>query len=272
MRAVRTAAGALAVVMGLSGCGRFAGDPEVQAAFTEQFVPVVLEVARDMPIADPRVKAVVFVGTFVLEKYLDGRANKEFESDDDTVLTVRQTIDGEVRVTVLRIKSDRKLRIEMDGKFVQTVEKDRIEIVAEPGSTIVITDAADSDVIHQAGTAWLAFPDADEGDTHIDLDTGETKRGNGPGMDMRIEYRTFQPSGPAGANGARIARWKDGQPNRAACAELPASRWREIPEMSWLTEKVTYCLRTGEGRYGVFTFTTNVIQGFEYIVWKNPEE
>ncbi|MBB0243099.1 hypothetical protein FNQ90_02980 [Streptomyces alkaliphilus] len=241
------------------------GGSDFEYVLEDKVAPIVIKATRNAPIKDPGLKILTYVGSYALEHYLEHRKEKRFEPENDTILTVRQQIDGADQVTVFRIDSERKLRIEMNGKFIQDVERGKIDIAVDPevDSVILITDFHDEDEIAVHGD-FLVSPYPWPGPTHIDLDTGRTTNDRDDTVDFRSGGLTR--GGLHGVNGALVARWEDGQPSRTACSELPPGQWKEKTDYT-MSLSVTYCIVTNEGRYGF----VRIASPNSYVVWEHPE-
>ncbi|WP_326552789.1 hypothetical protein [Micromonospora sp. NBC_01813] len=264
----------------MSGCG----DDERLAAFEEAIMPIVVELAKESVAALPApYRIVAEVGIYATEE----AANEQAADQDATYLLINQTIDGAQQVSVFRIDTTRKLRIDMDGRFVTEIEQNRITITADPtvDSTLVITDALGSEPVY-AGSR-LVF---DGDDLHYDLDTG---RFGDPAQDPEFAaamdlveprfagtWSSLTGGQAALRNGAKAADWDEGTPTLGGCSSLPDSAWNDEEVVQglfsgnrWRQLFPVYCIQTSDGRYGTLTQRTSVDgeQGplqLEYVLWK----
>gem|GEM_PF-1389012 len=282
VRAVAGIVAAAVTVTAVAGCG----DDERMAAFEEAIMPIVVEIAKESVAALPApYRIVAEVGIYATEE----AAREQAADQDATYLMINQTIDGTQRVSVFRIDTTRKLRIDMDGRFVTEIEQNRITITADPtvDSTLVITDALDSEPVY-AGDR-LVF---DGDDLHYDLDTG---RFGDPEQDPEFAaavdlveprfagtWSSLTGGQAALRNGAQAADWDEGTPTLGGCSSLPDSAWNDEEVVQgmfsgnrWRRLFPVYCIRTSDGRYGTLTQRTSVdgeegpLQ-LEYVLWKKP--
>ncbi|MCH0542450.1 hypothetical protein I3F58_23430 [Streptomyces sp. MUM 203J] len=256
-----------AVFFGGTGCAVPGVTHDGETREGRPFKLIALTVVDGLPISNPGLDILVEIGAFALESYLAAQAKGEFEPEDDTVLTVTRTVNGEKEVTVYRIDTLRKLEVRMDGEFVTTVEDRRIAVEVVPGtdSTLLISDIGER--VHWEGSFTLD-PTGLVGDTHVDLDTGRVHEHAGaPGADF-THGGAVNPWGLEGVGEARIAEWRSALPSREECSGLPEESWRTATDIEVIFSGAVHCVRTGEGRFGRVTLG----QDYEYLVWKDPDE
>lgn len=126
------------------------------------------------------------------------------EADPGLLVIIRQTVDGELRDSVFRVRTGQRLRLELDGEVLQQIERDRILVHPQPGATLRIlpleavepTTAAEPEyqVLHQDVLLDLPDPLALYG-FGIDLDTAAASTDVGTSdADLLWEYgRGLQP-------------------------------------------------------------------------------
>ncbi|MFY1637493.1 hypothetical protein ACN27F_30190 [Solwaraspora sp. WMMB335] len=283
VRVLAAALSGLAALLTVAGCG----DDERMAAFEEAIMPIVIEVAKEVAVTlPPPYDVIAQVGIYATEEV----AREQAADRDATYLLIEQTIEGEQQVSVFRIDTTRKLRIDMDGRFVAEIEQNLITITADPAvdSTIVITDALDGEPVFIGGRFVL---DADH--LYYDLDTA---RFGDPDQDPEFAaavdlvepefagVRNMFTGGRAALrNGALAADWDEGTPTRGGCSALPESAWNDEKVVEgmfsgnrWQRVVPVFCIRTSDGRYGTLAHrlpTDDEPEGtlqMEYVLWKEP--
>ncbi|ROO58738.1 hypothetical protein EDC02_0505 [Micromonospora sp. Llam0] len=273
----RAAIGLLATASILIGAGCTGGTDERLVVFEEQIVPIVIEAgkagAKALP---PPYGQVVLVGIFATEQLLEEHAKDQ----DVTYLLIEQVIDGEQQISVFQIDTNRKLKVAMNGSFIQEIERNQIRITVDPEveSTIVVTDALTDDVVEVEGEFRIYGNDlvtyGDNTKAHYDLDSGQH---GDPDTDpayaevVDISMPDVIGIGAHLRNGARIADWQSGTPSFAECSSLPGDRWKDRMRASggnfWKL-RPTFCIRTSDGRYGVLSI--KIDQSMRYVLWKTP--
>lgn len=162
-----------------------------------------------------------------------------------------------------RIGTGRRLRIEMDGEFVQYVEHNRQVVEAGPGAFIKVSDVGEPTVPGARGPAFWAIEEFE-------------LRGNGPdrtAIDLEQSFAGTQADlsydHVTGAltlvNGAKISRLekhsiygtfdgkmsKDDYPNEGECLATEEEDWRTgFTEEDLDEDIVVSCVKTAEGDLG----------------------
>lgn len=267
----------------VSGCG----DDGTELAFDERVAPIVLEVAKDVAESLPTPQGLIAkLGVYALER----TAEQQAEDADATYLLIDQTVDGKQQVSVFRIDTRRTLRIDMNGRFITDIERNKITIRVDPDveSTIVITDAEADEPVFGGGR--FVF-DADH--VNYDFDTG---RFGDPALDPAFAeqmdavdpnvagtYDSVTGGLAALRNGARSADWGDGTPSLSGCSAIPDSDWDNeeivsalLTQNRWNRLHPVYCIQTSDGRYGTLTqrFANDDIETIhiEYVLWSLPSD
>ncbi len=263
---------AVVLLSGAVGCTGLSSS-EVDSSPEQTIVPMVIKVAKTAVrlIPDKRVKVIAQVGVTGAASV----ANKWTKARNGTYLVVAQTVAGKYQATVFRVASQRKLRIDMNGRFIQEVERNLITITIPPSAeaTIVVTDAESGDRLHREGKFRLIGFD---GTAAIDLDNGELKNPkDDPELAKRADLRTGSFGKDWAArliNGAAVADWKGDKPVQGECMSLPDKEWKKaFVSGDWLALRPAFCLRTSEGRYGYLKGGIDLVT-HSYVIWKKPDE
>ena len=263
------------------------GDDSAELAFEDRVAPIVLELAKDAVETLPTPQGLIAkVGVYALEK----TAEQQAVDADATYVLIDQSVDGQQQVSVFRIDTQRKLRIDMNGHFITDIERNQITIRVDPDveSTIVITDAESNEPVFGGGR--FVF---DSDHAHYDFDTG---RFGNPDLEPEFAqqldavdpyiagtYDAITGGLAALRNGARSADWGDGTPTLSGCSAIPDSEWNSeeivsalLTQNRWNRIHPVYCIQTSEGRYGTLTerFADDDSETIhiEYVLWKGPTD
>jgi hypothetical protein len=274
----------------MSGCSQ--GGSAVGTA-AETGAAIVLQASNNQLVQiaaaiDPRLGAITFVaivGVDVLELAL-----KHAHAHDpaDTLLVVRQTINGKAKASIFRITGTRKLRVALNGKFVEQITRHEILITVAPGSssTIVVTDAQAAKSVYRSGAMFIADSNKLNGwllghRRWANLDTGQDTNVSPGNAELQADLGTELVT----LHGSTAARLTGGeQPSLTTCAGLPKSRWTTSLSgyrVSAIPPGATWCLHTSHGRYAAIIITEGSggvlakLSGgslfgehFDYVVWK----
>ena len=73
---------------------------------------------------------------------------------NSTFLVVKQQLDGRPKASVFRFDSGHQVRVAMNGKFDELIDKNVVSLTADPAvdSTIVVTDATTGDAVERTGS------------------------------------------------------------------------------------------------------------------------
>ncbi|MFE9257798.1 hypothetical protein [Streptomyces sp. NPDC006879] len=236
---------------------------------------MIIEMAKD---ALPRMLSAStrasLIGTFAVEVI----AAEQAKEADSTYLLIRRKNKGKTSVSVFRFPTRRKLRISMNGEFVQEVEHNRITITVAPdtNSRISVVDAHTGDRLHREGSFRLFGWGAKEA---YDLDTGKSGDADSDsttfkkGHDLRVASLTETFGKGLGirmANGASAAIVKNSkQATYDGCASLPADKWSgRMFNSDPLEVHPTFCVRTSDGRYGRVRMKLDL--SYHYVLWEVP--
>ncbi|WP_326554873.1 hypothetical protein [Micromonospora sp. NBC_01813] len=265
----------LAALLATTACS--GSTDERLVVFDEQIVPIIIEAgkagAKALP---PPYGQVVLVGIFAAEHLAEEHAKDQ----DVTYLLIEQAVDGEPQISVFRVDTNRRLKVAMNGSFVQEIERNRIKITVDPAveSTIVVTDALTEDVIEIDGDFRVygndKFDFGDSTKAHFDLDSGQHGDPDTDPAYAEVVDISMPDAGGFGANmrnGARIADWQSGTPSFAECSSLPEDRWKDRIQAgggNFWKLRPTFCIRTSDGRYGLLS--VKIDQSMRYVLWKSP--
>ncbi|MFB7518081.1 hypothetical protein [Streptomyces sp. NPDC056144] len=162
-----------------------------------------------------------------------------------------------------RIGTGRKLTIEMDGKFVQQVEQQRIVIEAEPGSTIRVLDAGEPTKRDVRGPAYWAIEEYEikaRGKDYSAIDLEQSY--SGTKADLAYDHVTGELKTVNGAQVSQVTRhsvfgYRDDvmtgadYPTEDKCLKTPEAEWRPGFTAEDLGEDIVVsCVKTAEGDLG----------------------
>lgn len=187
----------------------------------------------------------------------DGKALPVEPADATQLIVCRQDSNGQA-CDATRINTGRKITVEMNGKFVQEVERNRIVIHAAPGSTVKLTDSGPPTTVDVRGPAREDIEEFDFHATSQDTDVDLERSQGGVRADLRYDHVTGELSM---INGAKLApydtySWSKPKvatdyPGEAECIAVEQSRWVErLDEDQLESEHVIVCVKTSEGDLG----------------------
>jgi hypothetical protein len=271
-------AAAMAVILLAAGCSR--GSPNSSSSSSSNNNPVLsnpvvritLIATRDVLVfvrdnsGDPAISGIAELGVWGIDTIDPELASASAAAPDDTLLLVRQTIRGKVKVSLFRIDTGRELQATLNGKFVEYIAPHEIDIDVDPdtNSKIIVTDANANEHIYRSGSVQIGLLHK-----QIDLDTGSKTPAAGQG---EIEAGEFGKV--TAVNGTTVALWTQGlQPSLSGCQELPPQDWgSELSSVRlWhgIPVGTTWCVHTPENRYGVIIWEHSVLTDtFSYVLWK----
>ncbi|MFC4913789.1 hypothetical protein [Actinomadura gamaensis] len=269
----------LAAGCGPSGCtaGRIADAYEVYSPFVLAVLPEV----APKTIPGIAVDLGLFAADALAKYVIDHKVKK-----GTTWLLVEQTLDGQRKTSVFELRTDRDLKVSVNGAQLRHVDlyvrQRQIRVVVPDGAaaTVAVTDAQGGDGVAVRGTVPSDLGgsrDLESGRTfHHSL--GESDPPESTTADIR--YRKYVASGPDLVNGARAARFTgQGRPTLAACMSTPPTAWKDRIE-GWPGGKDSaWCVRTNAGHYGlavhasksgVFFGGSQGFDGLSYLLWAQP--
>jgi hypothetical protein len=95
--------------------------------------------------------------------------------------------------------------------------------------------------------------------------THKTDQGAPAGADIKSDS-AFK--GWDALNGARVAKWSEGQPGLKACSGLPEKSWKtNTGALIAFKGDFAFCVRSNEGRHGVLNIA-EVPKPSQFILWK----
>lgn len=195
----------------------------------------------------------------------DGRPLPAEPADVTQLIVCRQGSDGQI-CDATRINTGRKITVEMNGKFLQEVERNRIVIHAAPGATVKLTDngpPSKKDDVHgpaRGANQELNFH-ATSPDTDVDLERSQ----GGVRADLRYDHVTGALSM---INGAKLApydtySWSKPSvptdyPGEAECLGVEQDKWVEqLDEDQLEADHIIVCVKTSEGDLGYLLIVPN---------------
>jgi len=256
----RIVAATAAVALGAlaSGCTSEEGNSTVDAALQSRFAPVVIKVLqRRVAKIDGPAGVAAWVGLYELKEL----RKESLRKANSTFLVVRQQLDGRPKASVFRFDSGHKVRVAMNGKFDELIDKNVVTLTADPAvdSTIVVTDATTGDVVERTGSFNVSVSEA-KAYTGIDFDTGNQLRGDDGTMDYSFYKMKF-------TNGARLHKWSQhGDPTLADCSSVPGREWSDSSVYLALGHG-EFCIVTSDARFGFLHLAGNIVTSTTYTIW-----
>ncbi len=265
MKSFRAALAMLAIVMvTASACGSV---PHGTIEYDPPFAPISIAIDSTGAVhVTANAKLVTSLGVITVKagvaKDLHGETVPA-QPEDVTQLFICRTVRGKRRCNAYQINSDRKMRITMNGKFVQDIERNRVTISAKSKSTITVTD------ISPTGTPTpLAHPAADIDKEDFDLsetsddtllDFERSEMGHRHGLpDLAYDHVTGQLRVVNGAKISRVykygwfASWGRDIPSEEKCKK--SHKWANNFKRNDLDASIIVaCIKTAEGNYGNMT-------------------
>ncbi|MGI5504353.1 hypothetical protein [Lentzea sp. CA-135723] len=188
----------------------------------------------------------------------DGKPLTPEPSDVTQLIVCRQDSNGQT-CDATRINTGRKITVEMNGRFIQEVERNRIVIHADPGATVKLTDSGPpskkDDVRGPAREDIEEFDfHATSPDTDVDLERSQA----GLRADLRYDHVTGELSM---INGAKLApydtyEWSEpgkatDYPGEAECLAVEQDKWVDrLNEDQLESEHIIVCVKTSEADLG----------------------
>lgn len=184
-------------------------------------------------------------------------------ASDVTQLIVCLDSSGPGSCTAYQIGTGRKLTIELDGRFVETVERNRTIIRAISGSTILVSDAGPPQDLRAHGPARKAIERVDFSEfgphTEIDLE------GSQGGTTSDIAYDHIDGT-IAPINTAMVSRVSTDQKRKLGLRDLPsemecqqATDWVDHFTAEQLRGPLIACIRTAESDLGYVVLWPDVV-------------
>jgi hypothetical protein len=180
------------------------------------------------------------------------------EPADVTQLIICQQDSAGQRCEAYQIGTGRKIRIEMNGNFVQDVERNRIVIEAALGSIIEVTDSGPPTKLEAFGPARLAVEEFRFHETSEETDVDLERSRSGTTTDLSYDHITadLKP-----IHGAKISiyesyRWtepdvRNDYPSELECLQVPAEDWKDAFSKDDLDHKyIVACIKTAEADMG----------------------
>ncbi|AGL18747.1 hypothetical protein [Actinoplanes sp. N902-109] len=258
LRRVAGAALVVTLVAAESACISSDGNGIVDAALQSPFAPVVIKVLkrRAATISGPAGIATL-VGLYGVEEL----RKESLRRANSTFLVVRQQLGGKPKASVFRFDSGHRVRVAMNGKFDELIDKNVVTLTADPAvdSTIVVTDATTGDTVARTGSFNMTVTQA-KAYTGIDFDSGQQLRRDDGTMDYSFYEVRF-------VNGARVHKWTgDGDPTLADCSSVPSDEWSSSL-LTFSPGHVEFCIVTSEARFGYLRLTSNVVASNRWVLW-----
>lgn len=280
----------LTVFAGVSGCSRAASDVKT-VADTEGAIVLQASSNQLVQIAaaiDPRLGAIAFIAVVAWDNVEAVLGHEHARAPADTLLVVRQTIDGKQKASIFRITAKRKLQVALNGKFAEQITRHRITITVAPGSssTIVVADAQVAHDTYRSGAMLMV--DSNKINSFLvghrryaNLDTGRDTNVSPADAELQAGLGT-ELSAVHGTTAARLT--GGAQPSLATCSGLPKNQWTTSLSGYRLTSippGTIWCLHTSQGRYAAIIFTVGPggllakLDGgsfngdhFDFVVWR----
>jgi len=180
------------------------------------------------------------------------------EPADVSQLIICQQSSAGQRCEAYQIGTGRKIHIEMNGKFVQDVERNRIVIEAAIGSTIEVTDNGPPTKLEAFGPARLDVEEFHFHETSEETDVDLERSRSGTIPDLSYDHITaeFKP-----IHGAKISiydtyRWagpdvRKDYPSELECLKVPAEDWKNAFSEDDLDNRyIIACIKTAEADMG----------------------
>jgi hypothetical protein len=252
-------------------------------SYEPPIVPIVLTIDTDGNVSLSAGKAFATpIGTFSfgLNAWQDSLKHTALPDQpfDATQLIICQSGANRQHCAVLQINSGRKVNITMNGRFQQTVERNRITIDAAPGSTLTVKDSGGP---VRSGPHPAALVDLEELDfsalsTNTEVDLERSLSGTKP--DLSYDHMTgdFGPSDGAlvhvlGKYASVKGRvqipplWSQHNslpkldlPGENDCAHTKPAEWRGTFSGSDLkADVVLACIETADGDFGYLVIGHN---------------
>ena len=165
-----------------------------------------------------------------------------------------------------RIDTGRKLRIVMDGNFVQDVEQNRIVINAAPGSTITVTDDGPPQSTYVHGPARIDVEEFDFAATsnavEVDLEHGQAGTRN----DLAYDHLTGDFKLINGTRVSKLTKYAEKKggwfhdpgiqftgkvPGENECSLTPRDDWKpSFTSKDLNADAIVACVKSAEGDLG----------------------
>ncbi|MFF5296443.1 hypothetical protein [Paractinoplanes globisporus] len=243
--------------VGISAGTSDEGNSKVDAALQSPFAPVVIAVLKRQA---AKIKGPAGIALLLGTYELDQLRKDSLKKANSTFLVVRQQLGGRPKSTIFRFDSGHRVRVAMNGKFDELIDKNVVTITPDPAvdSTIVVTDATTGDTVERTGSFKVNLSAA-KAYTGIDFDTGTQVRVDHGSMDYSYYGASF-------TNGARMHKWDKGDPTLADCSSIPSAEWSKSDWHLKLGGGV-YCIVTSDGRFGYFHLVNGWTATSTYAVW-----
>jgi hypothetical protein len=245
--------------------------PRGHISFQPPFLPISLEFDGQSLKAELESKIITPIGTVKLGGSTgeviqqDGKPLPAEPADVTQLIVCQQGSNGQ-SCDATRINTGRKITVEMNGKFVQEVERNRIVIHASPGSSVKLTDSGPpSKKDDVRGPARADIEEFDFHSTSPDTDVDLERSQGGVHADLRYDHVTGVLSM---INGAKLApydvySWSKPSkatdyPGEAECLGMEQDKWVErLDEDQLESEHVIVCVKTAEGDLGYLLIVPN---------------
>jgi len=176
---------------------------------------------------------------------------------DVTQLIICEKDSAEQRCEAYQIGTGRKLRIEMNGSFVQDVESNRITIDAERGSTIEVTDNGPPTELGAFGPARMDVEEFHFYDTSEETEVDLERSRSGTIADLSYDHISGELKL---INGAKVATYdtydwrepneRNDYPSEQECLQKRPEDWRAFGKDDFEFKYLIACVKTAEGDLG----------------------
>lgn len=274
---VRVAAALVTCLLVLAACGFGPGSeglpgrpgdtggptPRGHVAYQLPFLPVTfsIDTSGNIAVIVNPARLVTLLGTVTVGggifKDPAGKQLPAPQIADVTQLAICQKGSTEKPCQAYQIGSGRKIHIEMNGSFVQDIERSRITIAASPGSIIHVTDNGPPTKLESFGPARAdveEFRFSEFGDeTDVDLERSRS----GTTTDLSYDHisGTLKP-----IHGAKISMYetydwsspseRNDYPSEEECLQRPPEDWRDAFGNDLKAKYGIFCIKTAEGDVG----------------------
>jgi len=181
---------------------------------------------------------------------------------DVTQLIICQKDSAGQRCEAYRIGTGRKIRIEMNGRFIQIVERNRIIIDAEPGSTIEVTDNGPPTKKFEAfGPARIGIEEFNFHETGEEAEVDLERSHAGVITDLSYDHISaeLKPIHGAKVTTFKTYSWykwnepdeRSDYPSEQECLQRRPEDWKDaFSEEDLNAKSLISCIKTAEGDLG----------------------
>lgn len=177
---------------------------------------------------------------------------------DVTQLIICQKDSARQRCEAYQIGTGRKIHIEMNGSFVQNVERNRITIDAEAGSTIKVTDNGPPTKLEAFGPARIDVEEFHFHETSEETEVDLERSRSGVTTDLSYDHISaeLKPIHGAKVSTYETYSWtepdvRSDYPSEQECQQSRSESWRDVFSKDDLSAKYSiFCIKTAEGDLG----------------------